>query len=321
MLAVTFYKMTEVAYGVKRGLDGDSAGPPSASAVGVALTKLSPASTTTVQRKRHQDRVDDALARPVSLFVPFVVIQPAVKSQGDCLFYAILNVLEEWQRKAVACSGPGRNPEDDFRDLIKQLGYDDTYRGFNFKDMRDYLFRRQAMKAMVDFVWCTHKTGMGDRVVQLFSGNWIAGDNIIVLGLAPESGELIDGVQVAITDAVKASTAKRPRWVPKRTTVGRGKYRKQNQLAVVEPSETQYALSLQIAAYHTGAARIPNRQWGSPHAIGVRVRDVPTEGGGVRTEKIIVDSAKITAKLLTVGNLADSLIRVDSVLRFGVTLG
>jgi hypothetical protein len=102
---------------------------------------------------RHQSRVDEALNRSRSTFVSHPVIQPAIRSRGDCLMYALYNVLPPGQRAAVSSTDPGLLPEDAFRALILALGYDDTTRGFNTKDVRDYLFRRMAVGAIQDFVW------------------------------------------------------------------------------------------------------------------------------------------------------------------------
>jgi hypothetical protein len=237
--------------------------------------------------------------------------------------YALYNVLPPEQRAAVSSTDPGLLPEDAFRTLILALGYDDTTHGFNTKDVRDYLFRRMAVGAIQDFVWEVygHRQHQGNRLNSIFTGDWVDGDNIIVLGLAPEHDEHWRSMLNKIDDALKFPAETRPGCTSKRVTLPRGNVRRVGQQAVVEPADTRYGQSLQIAAYTRASCGVaPTKGWGCPHAVGIQVRALRTQSGEYRLEKVILDSAKSTAKLLSVRNLAESLVQVFTVMRFRIVM-
>jgi hypothetical protein len=124
-----------------------------------------------------------------------------------------------------------------------------------------------------------------------------------------------------IDDALKFPAETRPSCSSKRVTLPRGNVRRAGQQAVVEPADTRYGQSLQIAAYTRASCGVaPTKGWGCPQAVGIQVRALRTQSGEYRLEKVILDSAKSTAKLLSVRNLAESLVQVFTVMRFRIVM-
>lgn len=266
-----------------------SVSPVSVSELGVSLCR------NPVRKRRkplvtYKARVKHASDTAASSVPKFNIVGAEHMERGDCMFYSMWNAVGAERARGISSIEPGCRPEDDFRrfvlwktGLLKEVlksgvDYDgprvplefiDTTkemklidkRGFTHADMLEFLRYRRREGIIQRYTWESFAIGRGgDRLNQLFFGQWHDGDSAVVFGMAPARDGRLVRMRRVVRDALVFNPKKRPNAIAQ-------KHRVKNscRLMVIEPANTQYGLSQQLEAYrHVSGVLCPARDGRKP---------------------------------------------------------